>query len=525
LIRRDILTALADRDYFTDFEILKDPYAFFEAVRERGPFYRPKDKNYLIVTGFDEILEIMRNSTDFSAVNSLQGASLPLPFQPQGSDITAQIEAHRDEFHGGDLVVNLDDNPHKNLRSLVNRLFTPSRLKANEKYFAAYADGMVRDVVAKGKIELVRNVATPFVTLVVADLLGVPEADRQMFMDAIQEAPCPGNLEGDKPLDAADHPFVLMGSYFAGYVQERVASPREDVLSELTHAKYPDGTAPNATDIIKLGMFMFGAGQDTSAKLLSNAMRYIVDEPGLQDQLRADPSLIPALLEEVLRLEGSTKQTARLVRKDTTISGHSLPAGTSLLLSLAAANRDPRRWENPNAFVLNRPRIKEHLAFGRSAHTCAGAPLARVEVRVILEKFLYHTSHIDIEDSKHGPKGSRTLNYEPSFIIRGLAELNLLLTPSADFKPREVTANQAATAKAPAGTAGYSAASTKIGDLLAHAGARAVLDKHFPGMTDDKQLLLAKGMTLRAVQAFAPTVFTQAALESVDADLARLVAN
>jgi cytochrome P450 len=518
------MTALADRDYFTDFEILNDPYAFFEAVREKGPFYQPKGRNYLIVTGFQEILDIMRNSADFSAVNALQGAALPLPFQAQGPDITAQIEAHRSEFHGGDLVVNLDDKPHTNLRSLVNKLFTPSRLKANEKYFAAFADNMVRDAVAKGEIELVRNIATPFVTLVVADLLGVPEEDRKMFMDAIQEAPCPGNLEGDKPLDAADHPFVLMGSYFAGYVQDRAADPRADVLSELTHAKYPDETAPDVTDIVKLGMFMFGAGQDTSAKLLSNAIRYIVDEPGLQEQLRADPSLIPALLEEVLRLEGSTKQTARLARKDTTICGHPIPAGTSLLLSLAAANRDPKRWENPNAFVLNRPKIKEHLAFGRSAHTCAGAPLARVEVRVILEKFLSQTSHIDIDDSKHGPKGARRLNYEPSFIIRGLSELHLKLTPAADFKPREPADDMPAAKTSPAAI-GYSTTSTKIGDLLANRGAKAVLDKHFPGMSNDERIAMARGMTLRAVQAFAPTLFTKEALDAVDADLALLTTN
>jgi cytochrome P450 len=431
------MTALADRDYFTDFEISKDPYAFFEAVREKGPFYQPKGRSYLIVTGFAEILEIMRKTDDFSAVNSLQGAALPLPFQPRGPDITAQIEAHRSEFHGSDLLVNLDDKPHANLRSLVNRLFTPSRLKANEKYFAAHADNMVRDAVAKVEIELVRNIATPFVTLVIADLLGVPDEDRQMFMDLIQKAPCPGNLEGDLSLDAPDHPFTVMGSYFAGYVQDRVAYPRGDVLSELAHARYPDGSAPDPMDIVKLSMFMFGAGQDTSAKLLSNAMRYIVDEPGLQEQLRADPSLIPPLLEEVLRLEGSTKQTARVARKDTTICGRPIPAGTSLLLSISAANRDPKRWENPNAFMLNRPKVKEHVAFGRSVHTCAGAPLARVEVRVILEKFFNHTSHIDIDDTKHGPKGARKLDYEPSFIIRGLAELHLKLTPAADFKPRE----------------------------------------------------------------------------------------
>jgi cytochrome P450 len=122
---------------------------------------------------------------------------------------------------------------------------------------------------------------------------------------------------------------------------------------------------------------MFGAGQDTSAKLIGNAMRFIVDEPGLQDRLRQDPSLIAPMLEEVLRLEGSSKITARIARRDTTIGGVPVPAGKKVAIALAVISRDPVRWEDPNAFVLPRPRIKEHLSFGRGAHTCAGAPLAR----------------------------------------------------------------------------------------------------------------------------------------------------
>ncbi len=427
---------LASRDYFTDHKILKDPYAFFEAVRQNGPVWQPPGKDYLIVTGFEEFLEVMRNSADFSAIIGLQGAALPLPFTPEGADITAQIEEHRLQFHGGDLLVNLDDNAHANMRALVNTLFTPSRLKANEAGMAEFADGMVRDAVAKGTVDLVGEIATPFVTWVVADMLGVPVEDRQMFMDAIAKAPCPGNLDGDMPLDEADHPFTLMGVHFAGYVMDRVANPRQDVLSELANATYPDGTRPEPADIIKLGMFMFGAGQDTSAKLLSNSIRYITDIPGLQDRLRADPSLIPSLLEEVLRLEGSTKQTARLARRDTTIGGMPVKAGTKVLLAIAAANRDPARWPDPEEFDMNRPKIKEHVAFGRSAHTCAGAPLARAEVRVILEKFLEHTAHIDIDAARHGPAGARDLDYEPSFIIRGLSELWVNLTPAAGFESR-----------------------------------------------------------------------------------------
>ena len=184
-------------------------------------------------------------------------------------------------------------------------------------------------------------------------------------------------------------------------------------------------------DLMSLGVFMFGAGQDTSAKLLGNSFRYLTDVPDLQDQLRADPSLVPAFIDEVLRLEGSTKQTARLARRDTRIGDREVKAGTRLLLAISAANRDPRRWPDPEAFLLGRPKIKEHVAFGRGKHVCAGAPLARVEVRMILEKFLEHTANIDLDESKHGPRGNRRLDFEPTFIIRGLSELHVKLTPKA----------------------------------------------------------------------------------------------
>lgn len=423
------MQALADRDYFTDYEILKDPYAFFDAVRAKGPIYKPEGKDYYIVTGFEETLEVLRNHDAFSAIIGLQGAAAPLPFTPHGSDITDQIEAHREQFAGGDQVVNLDDMPHTNMRALINTLFIPSRLKASEDFIADYSDKMVRDAVAGGGVELISKIATPFVTVVVADLLGVPVEDRQLFMDAIASGPVPGSLDGTDPMGGEDHPFVVMGGYFARYIMDRLANPQEDILTELANAVYPDGTKPEFKDLVGLGMFMFGAGQDTSAKLLGNSMKYLVEDLELQDRLRADPSQIPAFLEEVLRIEGSTKQTARLARKDTKIGDVEIPAGTKILVALSAANRDPRRWDNPNELVLGRRKIMEHVGFGRGKHVCAGAPLARVEVRVIMEKFLAYTSKIELDREAH-PNGIADLNYEPSFIIRGLDKLHIKLTPA-----------------------------------------------------------------------------------------------
>ncbi|MGO9934747.1 MAG: cytochrome P450 [Steroidobacteraceae bacterium] len=529
------MQALEDRDYFSDHFILKEPYAYFEAIRAKGPVYQLPGSGIVVVTGFDETLEVLKNTQDFSSVIAPQGPAAPLPFQPQGSDITPQIEAHRTEFVGGDLVVTYDDAQHTLSRSLLNRLFMPSRLKANELFIAEYSNQLVKSAVAKRGCELIKEVATPFVTLVIADLLGVPAEDRQLFMDAIDAAPPPGSLNSDDLL-SQNQPLVLMGMHFAGYVQDRRQNPRNDLLSELANATYPDGSMPDAMEIVRLATFLFGAGQDTSAKLLGNTMKFIVDQPGLQQSLRQDPSLIPKLLEEVLRLEGSTKMTARLVRRDSRIGDLKVAAGTKVMLALSAANRDPRRWEQPEALILDRPRIREHLAFGRGAHVCAGAPLARTEVRIILEKFLEHTSDIDLVESKHGRREQRNFDYEASFIIRGLAQLHLKLTPvagAAGIEPAAVEPVETRSgiaipggraASKPTSGARYSTAETKLGALLSDPAAKAVIDKYFPGVSSDKRIAMAKGMTLRTVQKFAPDRFTNEALDAADAELAQLTA-
>ena len=174
---------------------------------------------------------------------------------------------------------------HSNMRSLVNRLFTPSRLRANQEFIAAYSEELVKDAVTKGSVELIKTIATPFVTLVIADLLGVPAEDRQHFMNLIEAAPPPGSLNSsENDFSGENHPMVVMAGYFARYLMERQQHPRGDILSELAHATFPDGTKPRLEDLVGLSTFIFGAGQDTSAKLLGNSMRYIVDQPGLEDR-------------------------------------------------------------------------------------------------------------------------------------------------------------------------------------------------------------------------------------------------
>ncbi|WP_229710362.1 cytochrome P450 [Novosphingobium indicum] len=410
-----------EKDYFTDHSVLLDPYDYFETIRRHGPVYQMQSRDVVVVTGFAEALEVLRNTQDFSSWLN-PDPLVKLPFDVDGDDITAQLAAT--PSNPMELMVSYDGERHAAARSLLNPLFTPSRLKANEEFMRAYAEKMVQDVVAAGGCELVNKVATPFVTMVIADLLGVPADDREAFRQLIDSAPPPGNMDAGEDGQSV-HPLMVMAGYFTRYVSERRTQPQNDVMTEMALAKYPDGSTPDAMEVVKSAMFLFAAGQDTSAKLIGNAMRRLAEDQDLQQQIREDRKLVGPFLEEVLRVEGSTKATFRIASRRTRIGDMEIPAGKRVVVSLSAANRDPRRWEDPAEFRLGRPKIKEHLAFGRGAHTCAGAPLARAEVAVILDRFLEHTSAITLDEAHHGPAGNRTIEYEPSYIIRGLANLHI----------------------------------------------------------------------------------------------------
>jgi cytochrome P450 len=419
------VSALADRDYFTDREVLKTPYASFDAVRERSPVYVVPETGVVVVVGHEEALQVLGDSDRFSAAITAAGAGAPLPFTPEGDDLTAQIEAHRTEFRAGEEVITLDDKQHSFSRGLINGFFVPSRLKTNELFMVEASKKLVRAALDNdGAVEMVHEVNIPFTTVVIANLLNVPEKDYDLICEIFKQNPV-NNLEGRETVEV--HALIALSKYFANYVEERKNAPGGDITSALAVSTYPDGSKPDTTEIVRLATMLFAAGQDTTAKLLGNAMRYLIEQPALQDRLRADPSLMPGFIEEMLRIEGSTKVTARLARKPARIGDLDVPAGTRVLVSLAGANRDPRRWADPNTVELGRPRIKEHLAFSRGAHACIGAQLARTESRILIETFLQMTSKIDYDERFHP---NRTVEYEPNFILRGISALHLKLTPA-----------------------------------------------------------------------------------------------
>jgi cytochrome P450 len=167
-------------------------------------------------------------------------------------------------------------------------------------------------------------------------------------------------------------------------------------------------------DVVGLATFLFAAGQDTTVRLFTAALKYLAEDPDLQARVRADRALIPNLIEEALRLEGAVKGNFHLTRMPVKVGDLDLPPGTHVMQLLAAANRDPHRFERPDEIGLDRRNIKEHLSFGRGIQ---GAPLARIEARITLERLFERAADIRIDAAFHGPDGVRRFEYEPTYLF------------------------------------------------------------------------------------------------------------
>ncbi|MFI7667747.1 cytochrome P450 [Nocardia sp. NPDC049526] len=424
-------------DYFTDPALVPDPYPYYDHLRAKCPVTREPHYNVLAVTGYEEVSQVMRDADTFSSCIAVGGPFPPLPFEPEGEDISAQIEQHRTELPMYEHMVTMDPPEHTYARSVLNRLLTPARLKENEEFMWRLADRQLDEFLANGRSEFVAEYAKPFSLLVIADLLGVPEQDHQEFR-VVLGADRPGSQVGalDK-VSVGTNPLEWLDEKFSGYISDRRREPRDDVLTSLALAKYPDGSTPEVIDVVRSATFVFGAGQETTAKLLAAAVRVLGDDPELQQTLRADRSRIPVFIEETLRMHAPVKSGFRLARRNTEVGGVDVPAGSTLMVCPGAANRDPNRFENPHEFRMDRANFREHMAFGRGVHSCPGGPLARVEGRVSLERILDRMLDITIDADEHGPADDRSYRYEPTYILRGLTDLHIRFTPRDASAPRQ----------------------------------------------------------------------------------------
>lgn len=418
-------------DFFHDSTLVKDPYPVLERMRTANPVLREPSQDVVVVTGYDEALAVLGDHESFSSCNTVTGPTPGFPVPLEGldeSEVRALIEAHRDELPFSDQLPSFDPPTHTAHRSLLSRLITPKRLKENEAFMWRLADQVLEPHVADGGGEFIRAVANPFALLVIADLLGVPEVDRPELTE---------RLAGDNSLGSTDDavmqhaPLEFLYTRFTDYISERRREPRGDVMTEMAQATFPDGSTPEVIDVVRVAANLFSAGQETTVRLLSSALKILAEDPELQERLRRTPDQVSNFIEEALRFESPIRGDFRLARATTTVGGVAIPAGTVVMVHYGAANRDPRQFDNPDVFDLDRHNARRHIAFGRGVHSCIGAPLARAEAKVVIQRLLASTSAIEIDEVRHGAADARRYDYVPTYILRGLTDLHLNLTPAA----------------------------------------------------------------------------------------------
>jgi cytochrome P450 len=417
---------LRDRDWFSDASLVEDPFPYYEAVRAEGPVFHEPNHGMFVFTGYDEILEVYRDVEGFSSCNVFSGPFYELPGAPYGDDVTDLIEQYRSQMSGSDDMLTQDPPVHTDQRGLMMRLMTPRRIEETAESIWQMADDRIDSFIGDGKCDFMADYARPLSMLFIAELLGVPEEDRPALKALFARMGAPGKVGTKMP----DKPLWFLDDFFRAYIEDRRCNPRDDVLTKLATNTHRDGTLPEVMEAVRVATVLFAGGQGTSARFLGNALQFLGEHADIQQQLRRDPALVPPFVEEMLRFNSPVKKNSRMARKKTSIGGAEIPAGSTVFLLLPAAARDPRHFECPAEFHLDRTNARDHIAFGRGPHTCPGAPLVRTSARITIQRMLERFGEIRISEKEHGPPDARRYDYTDSIILRGLNALDLEFTPT-----------------------------------------------------------------------------------------------
>lgn len=389
-------------------ESLQHPYPLYERMRAAGPVHRIGDSEFYAACDWDAINEAINRPEAFSSnltatmVYTAEGAVTPFTMAPFGDPSHALATA--------------DDPAHAVHRKMLVPSLAAKKIGALEAFVAETAERLWADSASDGRIEWMSAMANRLPMMVVARLIGVPAEDvDQLVKWGYAGTQLLEGLVSTKDLAAAGVSVMELGGYITDHFQRAAADPQDNLLGDLATA-YASGELEH---VVALSMMitLFAAGGESTASLLGSAAWILATRPDIQQQVRENPDLLGAFIEETLRYEPPFRGHYRHIVADTALCGADLPAESHLLLLWGAANRDPAHFEAPDDFRLNRAGGKGHLAFGKGAHFCVGAALARLEARIVLRLLLDRTARIEAADVGR---------WLPSLLVRRLEKLELV---------------------------------------------------------------------------------------------------
>jgi cytochrome P450 len=384
-----------------DVEINADPYPTYERLREEAPAYHNDRFDFWMLTRHADVEKALVNWQTFSSTRS---------------DILDVIRAGVQLPPG---VILFEDPPlHTMHRGLMSRVFTPRRMAALEDQVRAYCVRCLDPLVGSDGFDIIAELAAELPMKVIGMLLGIPEEDQVAVRN---KTDADLRTRPGQPMKVREG-SVANGDMFADYIEWRAQHPSDDLMTQLLNAEFEDETGETRTltrpEVLTYTTVLAGAGNETTGRLIGWLAKVLAEHPDQRREVVEDRSLINNVIDETLRYEPTGHATARYVMHDVEYHGTTIPEGSAILLSMAAANRDPRRYDDPDRFDIHRDDI-QHLTFGYGLHYCLGANLARLEGRVALDELLNRFPEWDVD-----PDG---MQLAPTTTVRGWERMPIIL--------------------------------------------------------------------------------------------------
>ena len=390
-----------------DPEVLGNPYPLYHRLRSESPVHWDPLLRVWVVTRYEDVIQVLR---DFSAQRTPPPAQLTT-MGLSALNPVAQVMVKQMLF--------LDPPAHTRIRGLASAAFTPARVEGLRSHIREIVQNLLKPVISAGRMNLITDLAEPLPCIVTAEMLGVPVEDHRQLKSWSQDfAEILGNFQHNpdrvqRILKCTEE----MTAYFRAAMRSERLRP-EGLVNALKNAEI-GGDRLTEEEVISNCIITMVGGQETTTNLLGNGVVALLRNPGELERLRANPSLIPSAVEELLRFESPTQYTARIAAHDIELGGKQIQKKQAVFAVLGAGNRDPERFANPDQLDLARPDNK-HLAFGWGAHFCFGAPLARIEAQIAFEELL---------GLQNWALATDKLNWRTNLALRGLTTLPISFTP------------------------------------------------------------------------------------------------
>ena len=384
-------------------QFAQDPYPVYASLRQRDPVHRSRLMNAWLFARHADIDIILRDHQRFGN-------------DPRKGDLTRRQRANlppEEEFS----ILFLDPPDHKRLRALVNKAFTPKAVNALEPHIRSLLGSLLDEIDDPAGFDLMKAVAQPLPVIVIAEMLGVPPKDRDQFkIWSDQRARTLEPVISEQERAASNAAARALDAYFRPIIKERREAPKDDIVSALAQAE-EEGDRLTEREMLNMLRLLLIAGNETTTNLIGNGVLALLRHPDQLQRLRDDPSLIPSAVDELLRFDSPVQTDFRRVLEDCEVNGHPLRRRENIVLLLGAANRDPDVFDDPDRLDIGRG-DRSHVSFGRGIHHCIGAPLARLEGRIVLEMLLERFSQIRLHSEQPRFRNSIVLRGLESFPVR-----------------------------------------------------------------------------------------------------------